>query len=158
MPRQYNFGAEHKAKLATRKAVREKEREIEKLRKKLENKSYKLAKKKEVIGKIQQVEQQNPKDKKGTVVDTKEYDSLPSNIKQLIEEDEAKIVFKPNTGPQTDFLAAGEQDVLYGGSAGGGKSYAMLVDPLRYMHIKEHRALLLRKSMPELIYIEQHTR
>tara|TARA_R110000787_G_scaffold112966_2_gene221881 strand:- start:837 stop:2423 length:1587 start_codon:yes stop_codon:yes gene_type:complete len=150
MPRQYNFGAEHKAKLATRKAVREKEREIEKLRKKLENKSYKLAKKKEVIGKIQQVEQQNPKDKKGTVVDTKEYDSLPSNIKQLIEEDEAKIVFKPNTGPQTDFLAAGEQDVLYGGSAGGGKSYAMLVDPLRYMHIKEHRALLLRKSMPEL--------
>ena len=150
MPRQYNFGAEHKAKLATRKAVREKEREIEKLRKKLENKSYKLSKKKEVLGKVQQVEQQNPKDKKGTVVDTKEYDSLPSNIKQLIEEDEAKIVFKPNTGPQTDFLAAGEQDVLYGGSAGGGKSYAMLVDPLRYMHIKEHRALLLRKSMPEL--------
>jgi len=150
MPRQYNFGAEHKAKLATRKAVREKEREIEKLRKKLENKSYKLAKKKEVLGKVQQVEQQNPKDKKGTVVDTKEYDNLPSNVKQLIEEDEAKIVFKPNTGPQTDFLAAGEQDVLYGGSAGGGKSYAMLVDPLRYMHIKEHRALLLRKSMPEL--------
>lgn len=150
MPRQYNFGAEHKAKLATRKAVREKEREIEKLRKKLENKSYKLAKKKEVLGKVQQVEQQNPKDKKGTVIDTKEYDNLPSNVKQLIEEDEAKIVFKPNTGPQTDFLAAGEQDVLYGGSAGGGKSYAMLVDPLRYMHIKEHRALLLRKSMPEL--------
>ena len=39
MPRQYNFGAEHKAKLAARKAVKEKEREIEKLRKKLENKT-----------------------------------------------------------------------------------------------------------------------
>ena len=39
---------------------------------------------------------------------------------------------------------------MYGGAAGGGKSYAMLVDPLRFMHIKEHRALLLRKSMPEL--------
>ena len=32
--------------------------------------------------------------------------------------------------PQTDFLAAGEREVLYGGSAGGGKSYAMLADPL----------------------------
>ena len=38
----------------------------------------------------------------------------------------------PNEGPQTDFLAAGEKDVLYGGAAGGGKSFAMLIDPLRY--------------------------
>ena len=150
MPRQYNFGAEHKAKLAARKAVKEKEREIEKLRKKLENKTYKLSKKKEVLGKVQQAEQQKPTDKKGTVVDEKEYDTLPQSVKDLIAEDETRVVFKANPGPQTDFLAAGEQDVLYGGSAGGGKSYAMLVDPLRYMHLKEHRALLLRKSMPEL--------
>ena len=73
-----------------------------------------------------------------------------SPVKKLLEEEKERVVFKPNTGPQTDFLAAPEQDVLYGGSAGGGKSYAMLVDPLRFMHIKEHRALLLRKSMPEL--------
>ena len=138
MPRQYNFGAEHKAKLAARKAVKEKEREIEKLRKKLENKSYKLSKKKEVLGKVQQAEQQKPNDKKGTVVDEKEYDTLPQSVKDLIAEDETRVVFKANPGPQTDFLAAGEQDVLYGGSAGGGKSYAMLVDPLRYMHFKEH--------------------
>ena len=34
-----------------------------------------------------------------------------------------------NKGPQTEFLAASEREVLYGGSAGGGKSYAMLADP-----------------------------
>ena len=60
------------------------------------------------------------------------------------------ILFKPNPGPQTDFLAAPEKDVLYGGAAGGGKSYAMLVDPLRFAHKAEHRALILRRSMPEL--------
>ena len=59
------------------------------------------------------------------------------------------ILFKPNDGPQTDFLAAPEIDVLYGGAAGGGKSYAMLVDPLRYAHRAAHRALILRRSMPE---------
>ena len=47
-------------------------------------------------------------------------------------EETANVLFKPNPGPQTDFLAAGEREVLYGGSAGGGKSYAMLADPLRY--------------------------
>ena len=47
-------------------------------------------------------------------------------------------------------MAAPERDVLYGGAAGGGKSYAMLVDPLRYAHKKAHRALILRRSMPEL--------
>ena len=48
-------------------------------------------------------------------------------------EEHANVLFKPNPGPQTEFLAASEREVLYGGSAGGGKSYAMLADPLRYM-------------------------
>lgn len=32
------------------------------------------------------------------------------------------VVFKPNPGPQTLFLAAPEREVLYGGAAGGGKA------------------------------------
>ena len=31
-------------------------------------------------------------------------------------EETANVLFKPNHGPQTDFLAAGEREVLYGGS------------------------------------------
>jgi phage terminase large subunit len=148
--RQYNYSFEQKAKIAARKAVKEKEKEIEKLRKKLENKKYKLKKKQQAISKVQQAEEPKKNDKAGTVVTESEYKNLPNKVKTLLEEQKDRIVFKPNEGPQTEFLSAPEQDVLYGGSAGGGKSYAMLVDPLRYMHIKEHRALLLRKSMPEL--------
>jgi len=148
--RQYNYGYEQKAKIAARKAVREKEKEIEKLRKKLENKKYKLKKKTQAISKVQQAEDPKKNDKAGTVVTETELNALPNKVKELIEQEKDRIVFKPNEGPQTEFLSAPEQDVLYGGSAGGGKSYAMLVDPLRYMHVKEHRALLLRKSMPEL--------
>ena len=29
------------------------------------------------------------------------------------------VIFAPNPGPQTEFLAASEQEVLYGGAAGG---------------------------------------
>lgn len=38
-----------------------------------------------------------------------------------IVEDEQEIAFRPNDGPQTDFLAASEDEVFYGGARGGGK-------------------------------------
>jgi len=72
------------------------------------------------------------------------------DIASAVGQKDAEVAFRANPGPQTDFLAAPEKDVLYGGAAGGGKSYAMLVDPLRYAHRPEHRALILRRSMPEL--------
>ena len=60
------------------------------------------------------------------------------------------IIFSPNPGPQTDFLASNEQEVLYGGAAGGGKSYAMVADPVRYFNNPQSRGLLVRRSTEEL--------
>ena len=71
-------------------------------------------------------------------------------ITEIPIEQKHNIIFKPNEGPQTEFLAAGEREVLYGGSAGGGKSYAMLADPLRYMSHPSFSGLLLRHTTEEL--------
>lgn len=60
------------------------------------------------------------------------------------------IIFQPNPGPQTDFLAAPEQEVLYGGAAGGGKSFAMVADPMRYVNNPSANMLLVRRSTEEL--------
>lgn len=59
-------------------------------------------------------------------------------------------MFQPNEGPQSEFLAAAEREVLYGGAAGGGKSYAMLADPMRYMSHPQFSGLLLRHTTEEL--------
>ncbi len=80
---------------------------------------------------------------------------VPKNIQEHIKDQE--VIFKPNDGPQRDFLAASEREVFYGGARGGGKSYAMLVDPLRYCHRQHHRALLLRRTMPELRDLINHS-
>jgi len=69
---------------------------------------------------------------------------------ESVPETEQNVIFKPNVGPQTEFLAAGEREVLYGGSAGGGKSFAMLADPLRYMGHPAFSGLLLRHTTEEL--------
>lgn len=61
-----------------------------------------------------------------------------------------EILFEPNPGPQTEFLASTEQEVLYGGSAGGGKSYAMVADPVRYLNNPNAQMLLVRRSTEEL--------
>lgn len=53
-------------------------------------------------------------------------------------------------GPQVEFLAATEDEVLYSGARGSGKSDALIIDPLRYCHNKNFRGLIIRRTMPEL--------
>lgn len=65
------------------------------------------------------------------------------------------IVFQPHPGPQTDFLSAEEQEVLYGGAAGGGKSYGLLADPMRYFSHPAFRGLVLRRTNDELRELKQ---
>ena len=63
---------------------------------------------------------------------------------------EQKVIFSPNPGPQTEFLAASEREVLYGGAAGGGKSIGLLADPMRYFSNANFNGLILRRTNDEL--------
>lgn len=67
-----------------------------------------------------------------------------------VEAPNRTVVFRPNPGPQTEFLAAWPQEVLYGGAAGGGKSFAMIADPMRYFENPHFQGLLLRRTNDEL--------
>jgi len=60
------------------------------------------------------------------------------------------IVFAANPGPQTMYLSSNEREVLYGGAAGGGKSYATLADPLRDLGQSDFSGLLVRHTTEEL--------
>lgn len=80
--------------------------------------------------------------------------SPPAISKRLVEKE---IVFQPNPGPQTEFLSASEREVFYGGARGGGKSYSLIVDPLRYCDKENARALILRRTMPELRDLINHS-
>lgn len=78
--------------------------------------------------------------------------SIPARPKPapFDEERAARIIFEPNPGPQTDFLSASEQEVLYGGAAGGGKSMGIIADPVPTFNTPMQRGLLLRRTNDEL--------
>jgi len=141
----YKYSNEQKAKMAARRAVAKKKKAIQKIESKLKSKRHNLKQTTELLGKLDS----DKETEEGKVVTSDKLSVLPKAIQDEIDSG-INVVFHPNEGPQTEFLAADEKDVLYGGAAGGGKSYAMLVDPLRYAHRKAHRALILRRSMPEL--------
>lgn len=86
------------------------------------------------------------------IVSQEQLANIPAGATHLSDEvkEKTRAIFSPNPGPQTEFLAASEREVFFGGSKGGGKSQALLVDPIRFCKYSEHRALILRRTMPDL--------
>jgi hypothetical protein len=138
--RGYTYHSTTKAKMDAKKSVREKQKKLKAAQTKVESYKKSINTTTKTLNKLDGNAASN-------VTEQTDIDNLPN---ALAEEAKEEIIFKANEGPQEDFLAASETDVLYGGAAGGGKSYAMLVDPLRYAHRSAHRGLIIRRSMPEL--------
>ena len=117
-----------KAKRATRIAIKKQETKVAKAQTKLLLARTSAENKKKSLKEISQALDGTDT----TLVDEGTLDNTPNSVQELVKNQE--VIFKPNDGPQTSFLASAEREVFYGGARGGGKSYAMLVDPLRFCH------------------------
>lgn len=59
---------------------------------------------------------------------------------------ETAKVIRPQAGPQETFLASPADIAIYGGAAGGGKTWALLLEPLRHVGNKDFGAVFFRRS------------
>lgn len=59
-------------------------------------------------------------------------------------------VFKPQPGPQEAFLATPADICIYGGAAGGGKSYAILLEASRHTNNGKFGAVIFRKNSKQI--------
>lgn len=60
------------------------------------------------------------------------------------------IKFAPQEGPQTAFMSSSADIVLYGGARGGGKSYGLELDAMRYTQNEHYGAVLFRRTMEQV--------
>jgi hypothetical protein len=60
-----------------------------------------------------------------------------------------RVVWQPQP-KQVAFMQRPEYEALMGGAAGGGKSDALIAEALRQVHIPHYRAVIIRKTFPQL--------
>lgn len=61
------------------------------------------------------------------------------------------IVIRPQKGKQEMFLRSPADICIYGGAAGGGKTYAILLECLRHIDNKQFEAVIFRQSRPQIL-------
>jgi hypothetical protein len=149
--RNYHYSRKQKEKLAVRGKIKRAKKELEPLKKEYEKAKEKVDRTTIALKAVEKAMN------KGGLVEMEQIELAPPTAKESLFDDDRPILFEPNPGPQTEFLAATEKEVFYGGARGGGKSYSLIVDPLRYVDKEAHRALILRRTMPELRDLINHT-
>ncbi len=62
----------------------------------------------------------------------------------------AKMIYKAQPGRQSEFLASEADFCLYGGAAGGGKTYGLILESLRYINEPDARVLVFMRQSVDL--------
>lgn len=57
---------------------------------------------------------------------------------------------RPQPGPQEAFLASEADIAIYGGAAGGGKTFALLLEPLRHIENQDFGAVIFRRETTQV--------
>ncbi len=79
--------------------------------------------------------------------------SLPAQVHKVGRREQPRRANPPlpQPGPQTEYLDATADIVIYGGAAGGGKTFALLLQPLRHVETPGFGAVIFRRSYPQIM-------
>ncbi|MBU2701170.1 putative phage terminase large subunit-like protein [Sporomusaceae bacterium BoRhaA] len=90
--------------------------------------------------------------KVGDIVPTQSelMDEYIALLEKEVKVKESNKAFQPQPGPQTDFLNSTADITIYGGAAGGGKSYALLLSCLKDIDNPRYGAVIFRRTSTQI--------
>ena len=69
----------------------------------------------------------------------------------IVESTERELVWRPQDGPQMQAFQSRADVLVYGGQAGGGKTWMLVAEPLRRVHNSGFRAVIFRRTYPQIL-------
>ncbi|WP_195540487.1 phage terminase large subunit [Eubacterium maltosivorans] len=61
------------------------------------------------------------------------------------------MIIRPQEGPQEIFMSTPADIAIYGGAAGGGKSYSLLMEPIRHINNGRFGAVIFRRNSTQIM-------
>ncbi len=61
-----------------------------------------------------------------------------------------KLTLRAQSGPQRQFLSSQADIAIYGGAAGGGKTFALLLEASRNVHVPDYGAVIFRREATQI--------
>jgi len=80
----------------------------------------------------------------------KKTKTKPEPVKEEKEQEKEREI-RPQPGPQEAFLSSPADIIIYGGSAGSGKSFVLLLEPLRHIQVRGFTSTIFRRTYPQIM-------